>query len=70
MFFIGVLDKFSPILISLFKHSRKLEGVQKFISKNPSNIFVFEQTHKQPISLLSKMHYPSKIFAVYKQFPN
>jgi hypothetical protein len=31
----------SPILILLFKHSRKYEGVRKFVSEKLSYIFVF-----------------------------
>jgi hypothetical protein len=39
--FVLVCHRFSPILILLFKHSRKFEGVQKFILKKPSYILVY-----------------------------
>jgi hypothetical protein len=39
--FVLVWHQFSPILISLFQHTRKCEGVRKFVFENPSYMFVF-----------------------------
>jgi hypothetical protein len=40
--FILVQHQFSPILILLFKHSSKCEGVQKILLENLSYLFVYD----------------------------
>jgi hypothetical protein len=42
-----VWHQFSPILILLFKHPGKFKGVRKFLSENPSYIFVYSLTKSQ-----------------------
>jgi hypothetical protein len=51
------LSHLSPILILLFKHSRKCEGVRKFVSENLSYIFVFGRTNEIEINGLGCLEY-------------
>jgi hypothetical protein len=59
VFFIIVLvcQKFSPILILLFQHSRKSEGVRKFVSENPSYKLLCGLIDLQLIQDLLKSHF-------------
>jgi hypothetical protein len=49
--FVLVGRQFPPILILLFKHFRKLDGVQKFLSEYPSYIFIYDAIDLLPKNL-------------------
>jgi hypothetical protein len=54
-----VWRQFSQILTLLSKHSRKFEGVQKFVLENPSYIFVYGMPalEKAQLKALGKPRY-------------